>query len=203
MSTVRTVLVSTLFGLGAVACAKPSDVPKLQEEATETVARYQPELAQLDRRTDAILAQGNTLPPSLAGTDVAITMLKSARVRIDQLHQLSSQAAARITAAAAAVPDDTHPDRGPISELHKVIDESSERLSIGIREASANLTSVESWLAQTKYASPVAALDGAPRMRETPTTQPPQPTATPDGAPVRAATDQTPPPGVDPATPRH
>lgn len=202
VSTVRTVLVSTLLALGAVACAKPSDVPKLQDEATATVARYQPELAQLDRRTDAILAQGNTLPPNLAGTDVAIAALKRARGHIGQLHEISTKAAGRITAAAATVPDEQHPD-GPIGELHKIIDESSEHLSIGIREASADLTSVEAWIAQTKYASPVAALDGAPKMKETPVTAPPQPTATPDGTPERAATDQQPPPGVDPATPRH
>lgn len=202
MSTVRTVLVSALLALGAVACAKPSDVPKLQEEATATVARYQPAIAQLDRRTDAILAQGNTLPPNLAGTDVAIAALKSARGRIGQLHEISSKATGRITAAAATLPDDNHPD-GAVGELHKVIDESSEHLAVGIREASADLTSVEAWIAHTKYASPIAALDGAPKMKETPVTAPPQPTATPDGTPARAATDQAPPPGVDPATPRH
>ncbi len=151
VTRLRLVFVSTLLVLGAAACEKPYDVNKLREEATATNARYQPELATLDRRTDDVLAEGEKLSPSVPGTEVAIKTLTRERGVLAALHTLNTDSAKDIATAAGA-------GEHAVDALHKVIDETNEHYDVGLREANAELTSVESWIAESRmYPAPVAA----------------------------------------------
>ena len=142
--SIRTVLATTLLALGAVACAKTSDLAKLQDEANATVTRFQPAIKQLDERTDDILAAGNGLPPTPAGTDAyAIATMKAARGRIAQLHGMTTAAPSEIATAEKAGPE----------ALHKFIDDTAAHMESGLREASADLTSVENWIEHVKARS--------------------------------------------------
>lgn len=131
---ISTLFVATL-ALGLAACEKPSDLGKLDDEANATVARYQPEVAELDKRVAEDDLAGKTLPEMPDTKEISDRFGRAVKV-LGDVHGIIKSAASEIAAADRIGPD----------ALHKFIDETNEHYEMGIRQVSADLTTVEAWI---------------------------------------------------------
>lgn len=154
-----------LLGLLAVAaCEKSSNVTAMQDEITGLNAQYKGKFDDLQKRVGLIEARGR----AMAGGGTSQGMLEVRKLYIDtnkrlaELKQVVAQVGPQVAAAGKS-------ENGR-AELIRLQSELRERYYRGETEITANLDSVETWMAYIEY---------RPKM-ETP---PPPPPAQPDEQP--------------------
>ncbi len=141
MTNIKLVSITTALALGLVGCGKPSNVPRMQEDAEMLVKRAQPQLADLEHRIAQIQLRGRSLPTTTAGYQMASTTIGAASSTVNKLKGELSLQNARIANAAKTSADD----------LQRLTDELHTRIRTDLTVATADITTVESWIAQSEY----------------------------------------------------
>jgi hypothetical protein len=123
------------------ACEKASDMPKLQEEANGLRDEEKPKVDELERRVAPLLEAGSKLPRQTPNLDKAGTLLGEARGAIDQIHA---------TMASEPTDVDRAVQSGVVENLVAVVDRMRSTFERDELIATADITSVESWMNQVK-----------------------------------------------------
>lgn len=162
VSHLRLAVSSFLLAGALVACAKPNDLPHLQDEALAITKSYQVRFDELGERAQQIRPEQLTNPEVQRVYQQAAAVI--ARFRND-LHQIPVRVQAGVKT--------NEPE-----ELQKLIDELRERLEGGFIEANAELDAVDSQIAAIAPGAHGTQAHTAPAPGEQPATD-----AT--GAPIR------------------
>ena len=123
--------------LAVSACARPHDLPQLQEEARVVKDGYQERLDELVRRAQAISKRGETLRADAANSAEAQRVYRHALSVLEDNRRFLMQVPASIDTAARS---------GEPAALSKLIDALRERLEHAVLEVNAELDAVESWI---------------------------------------------------------
>lgn len=137
----RTLLLVSVLSLGA--CARPNDLPHLQDDVVAVVKLYQPRLDALGKRIDLLNQRGATLPQGTSGIAEAAQLLGRARDKL---------AALRTLVAPVPTEADKLAKDGDADGLARLGDEIREQLDQGVTEATDEIGAVESWIAQSRPA---------------------------------------------------
>jgi hypothetical protein len=157
-----------LLAAAALACARPNDQPRLQDEALAAAAEYDARLVELARRADEVEHRRAGLPRDTLNSAAAEHSLSLARTAIAGLRGQLTEARARLRAFKP----------GAAGEVRALLDELRHRLDAGLTAAVADLSAVESSVAIAEQQR----RPGAP---------PPEPTAEPAREPREPDTDRS------------
>lgn len=130
------ILAAALLALSG--CDKSSDLPRLQDDATATAARYQERIDELNRRVQALGQRAAQVPRDAFDTANAARLYQKARANLDRSRAELRQVPKQIQDAAKA---------GGVADLRKLNATMRDRLDAALQEAVSSLDAVESWLA--------------------------------------------------------
>jgi hypothetical protein len=137
---VKLAAVALFSAISAItACEKAADMPKLKDEANGLRDEDKPKVDDLDRRVTPLLEAGRKLPRQTPGLEAAGSLLGEARGAIDQM---------RATLASEPTDVDRAVDSGTVENLVAVVDRMRATFDRDEVVATADITSVESWMAQ-------------------------------------------------------
>ena len=162
------IVASGLASGAASGCAKPNDLPRLEEEALVMAKGYQQRFDDLARRVDAIA------PGRLRTTEVQ-KVYEEAKSTIERFRNDVRQVPVQTQAGVK---------NGNPDDLRKFIDDRRERFEGGVIEATAELGAVESWLGTAEQRQNASQPPPAPPTPE-PDTEAPAPVAPGSDAPAR------------------
>jgi len=121
--------------LAAAGCEKTNDVPRMQDDAQAVAKTYQDEIDDLARRAQATGRRIGALPPeALSNSAVQHTFQEAAGILTRTRNDLR-QIPVRIRAG-------TDPE-----ELQKLIADLHEKIGDSVREATSDVSAIESWVA--------------------------------------------------------
>ncbi|HMG56349.1 MAG TPA: hypothetical protein VK601_22775 [Kofleriaceae bacterium] len=181
MRTPRCLVWFALLAAAALACARPNDQPRLQDEALAAAAAYDARLVELARRADEVEHRRAVLPHDTLNSAAAEHSLSQARAAIAGLRGQLTEARSRLKAVRP----------GAAGEVRTLLEEMRHRLDDGLTAAIADLSAVESSVAiaeqQRRPGAP------APEPTANPTAHPtPEPASVPrepdtdrSGTPIR------------------
>lgn len=122
--------------LGAPACDKPNDLPRMQDELLASVQEYQARFDELKRRADAIEPRTHALPQDTA-TASALHTLGLARTAIEQCLGQLSQVPQLLPAWLSS--------KDVRSPLQAWLSDQRHELEATAIEATSEIEAVESW----------------------------------------------------------
>jgi hypothetical protein len=134
---VKLAAVAVLFLSSIAACEKAADMPKLQDEAKGLRDEEKAKVDELDRRVTPLLDAGRKLPQRTPGLDDAGKLLGEARGAIDQI---------RATMASEETDVGRAVQSGTVENLVAVVDRMRATFDRDEVVATADITSVESWM---------------------------------------------------------
>lgn len=128
-----------LSSVALTACEKAADMPTLEKEANGLRDEEKPKLDDLDRRVTPLLEAGRKLPRQTPGLEAAGSLLGEARGAIDQI---------RATMASEQTDVERAVQSGTVENLVGVVDRMRATFDRDEVVATADITSVESWMGQ-------------------------------------------------------
>jgi hypothetical protein len=147
----------TLVVIALAACAKPNDVPPLQEDARAVIKYYTPKIDLATRRLERVYEQSGKVPKDLPGADEALRALVDARDKIVELRKIEKD-------VEKALPTLGTEDKR--ADLERLVEDEEHKYEEGLMFVHENLSEVESFEANAiraagtqKAAAPPAAKD--------------------------------------------
>jgi len=150
------VSVPVLVLLAVSGCERTNDLPRLQDEVLATQTRYQARTDELVQRANAVAQRFAALPRDLPDTMVAQRTFLQARAALDRTRMRLRQVPQQVQAGVKA---------GKTEELDKLIGSLHQELDAAMREATGELSAIESWVAiveQRRSSAPTAPAPAAP-----------------------------------------
>jgi hypothetical protein len=142
------VFLPVLALLAASGCEKTNDLPRLQDEALATQASYQARTDELVQRANTVAQRFAALPRDLPDANIAQRTFLAARSVIERTRLTLRQVPKRVEDGVKT---------GKTDELGKLVGSLHDELELSMRDATTQLSAIESWVAIAEQRKSAAA----------------------------------------------